>query len=323
MACPFRCIYCDQHKITGVDYLLGRKEVVQVIEEHLITIPKKRRHVEIAFFGGNFTGLNEETQEYYLSIAQNYVDSGKVQGIRLSTRPDYIDEDKLKLLNRYDVSSIELGAQSLDDEVLAKCGRGHTAADVENASKLIKQFGFNLGLQMMIGLPGDSPAKALETAKKIIALGANESRIYPCLVVRDTHLHKLYEQRNYRPLELDEAVSLTADLLLLFELNGVKVIRIGLHPSDDLKGRNLIAGPFHESFKELVLSEIWNRKFKSLLDWPQCEQIRIEVPPQELNFAVGYKGLNKNGLKNIYHKVLFKTNSNLSSRQFLVYPLSS
>jgi histone acetyltransferase (RNA polymerase elongator complex component) len=323
MACPFRCIYCDQQQITGVDHLPARKEVVHTIETHLQSFPRNNRHVEIAFFGGNFTGLRQETQQYYLSIAKKYLDEGKVHGIRLSTRPDFISTSKLELLKSYGVSTIELGAQSLDDEVLEACGRGHQASDVEQASSLIKEFGFRLGLQMMIGLPGDDHSKAIETARKIIGLGSDETRIYPCLIVRDTKLHRMFENGQYSPLTLESAVQISADLLLLFEANQVKVIRIGLHASDDLNTKSFIAGPMHPAFKTMVLSEIWSRKLTSYIDWPDTRHIVIDVPKQELNFAVGFNGANKLALKNRYAKVMFRANKLLTTREFKVHPMTA
>jgi histone acetyltransferase (RNA polymerase elongator complex component) len=184
--------------------------------------------------------------------------------------------------------------------------------------RLSSNLGFGLGLQMMIGLPGDNHAKAIETARKIIDLNADETRIYPCLIIRDTQLHKMYEDGQYKPLTLEDAVQMSADLLLVFEANYVKVIRIGLHGSDELNSKSLVAGPLHPAFKTMVLSEIWNRKLGSYIGWPDTEHIVIDVPKQELNFAVGFNGLNRQTLKNRFKKVVFRANNQLKDREFRV-----
>ncbi len=322
MACPFRCIYCDQHKITGKNKLPDASDVRQTIESHLKTMPATGAHIEVAFFGGNFTGLHVDNQKKYLDIAQEYLLDKRIQGIRLSTRPDYIDARKLDLLKQYGVTTIELGAQSLDDKVLEQCGRGHTLADVVQASKLIRQTGIYLGLQMMIGLPGDTLEKAMLTAKKIVALGATESRIYPCLVIKGTSLQTLFEQSKYHPLSIEEAVAWSVQLLLYFEAHGVKVIRIGLHPSAELEADGLVAGPYHRAFKTLVLSEIWAQQFKNYSLWPASDGVLIQVAPHEINFAVGFEAKNKKTIQQKYRYVKFISNSSLSGRHFHISSLA-
>lgn len=318
MACPFRCIYCDQHKITGKHKLPDEADVLQTIENHLKTIPSTGAHIEVAFFGGNFTGLPLDSQKAYLEIAQNYLLDRRIHGIRLSTRPDYIDAQKLDLLTRYGVSTIELGAQSLDDKVLEQCGRGHTAADVEKASNLIRQAGMHLGLQMMIGLPGDTYEKAMQTAKKIVALAASETRIYPCLIIKDTPLQTLYEQGKFSPLPMEEAVVWSVQLLQYFEAHKVKVIRLGLHPSADLEADGLVAGPYHRAFKTLVLSEIWRQQFNNYSFWPPSDGVLIKVSPHEMNFAVGFEARNKKAIQRRYRYVKFAADASLSRRQFQI-----
>ncbi|MCK5765879.1 MAG: radical SAM protein, partial [Bacteroidales bacterium] len=179
LACPFRCIYCDQHKITGKTHLPGPEEVKEIIEKHLASFPKRKKEVEIGFFGGNFTGIPIEEQRRYLGVAVEYLREGKVQGIRLSTRPDYINEQVIKLLKTYKVTTVELGAQSMVDEVLQASSRGHTVADTVKASEMIRAARIRLGLQMMIGLPGDKPEYDLQTASAFVELEADDARIYP------------------------------------------------------------------------------------------------------------------------------------------------
>lgn len=318
MACPFRCIYCDQTRITGMKQLPEEKSIIGLIEAHLDSFKTDNRHVEIAFFGGNFTGLDAAVQKFYLEIASRYVKQGRVNSLRLSTRPDYISKHKLDLLAAYPVGTIELGAQSLDEEVLAQCGRGHTAHDVAEAAGLIKQYGFRLGLQMMMGLPGDSHQKSVETAGRIIALGAEESRIYPCLVIRGTHLESLYRQNRYHPLGLQQAVNTAAVLWMMFVHAGVKVIRLGLHPSEELRGEGLVAGPFHPAFKMMVMTAVWRNQFAQKMDWPKHPAIAIDVPAAELNHAIGFKKANRIWLQARFNEVKFRPDERLKGYDFKV-----
>ena len=217
LACPFQCIYCNQQKISGRLSIPTEEEILKIIEDHLSTIPTENSEVELAFFGGNFTGIDKSEQIRLLQLVNPYLKSGRIKGIRLSTRPDYIDEEILKMLKDFGVRTIEIGAQSLDDKVLHLSKRGHTAKDTEQAAKMILEAGFSLGLQMMIGLPGDTLESAIYTANRIVELGADSTRIYPTLVIRDTVMEKMYHEERFKPLSLEEAVSWSKDLLLVFE----------------------------------------------------------------------------------------------------------
>lgn len=316
LACPFQCVFCDQRKISGHQESPDLEEVRHTIEEHLSTIPTAGSHVEIGFFGGNFTGIDPLIQEAYLGTAADYLSTGRIHGIRLSTRPDYISPEKLHMLKHYGVSSIELGAQSLDRDVLRLSGRGHKAEDIEEASRLILQEGFSLGLQMMLGLPGDTPEKSVFTAKRIVELGASNTRVYPTLVIKGTKLHKMYLSGKYRPLELNEAVNWAKEVTKIFEEANVRIIRMGLHPSEGLlSGEDLVAGPYHVSFRELVETEIWSEILKPL-STKNGKVLTISVPPTEFNYAVGYNGRNKKELSGIFHKVRFISDPSLHGRQF-------
>ncbi len=317
-ACPFNCIFCNQKNISGFKEPPGEQDIINIIESHLSTIPPKC-HVEIAFFGGNFTGIPIDDQERYLSVVFPYLDKGKVHGIRLSTRPDYINEEGLSLLKRFNVKTIELGVQSMDDEVLISSGRGHTAKEVASSSAMIKESGFNLGLQMMIGLPGDTLEKSINTANDIIKLGAKITRIYPTLVIKDTELEEMYITGKYDPLSLQEAVKWSAILLQQFENSGVNVIRIGLHPGKELiSGESLIAGPFHVSFRELVLTKIWRNILELQIQPGSYKKIDIYISPDEINYAIGHKGGNKKMLLDRYTRVNFKKDSSLRKREIHV-----
>ncbi|MEI6765655.1 MAG: radical SAM protein [Bacteroidota bacterium] len=316
-ACPNRCIFCDQQKITGNIEMPKAAEIQALIERNLATMPADA-HIEIGFFGGTFTGMPHHEQEYYLATAQPYLESGRIKGIRLSTRPDFIDEAVLELLKKYHVSLIELGAQSMDDAVLAVAERGHTADDVRKASHMIKSAGFALGLQMMVGLPGDDAAADIRTAESFAALEADCVRIYPVLVIKGTALEGLYRKKIFQPLSLDEAAERTAVLLEYFISKNIAVIRVGLHVSEEMKaGQEVVAGPVHSSFREIAMTKAWARKFAGIAQSKQ-KKITIFVGEQQYNTAIGYGGANKKSLQLKYQTVKFRTDNNLNGMEFYV-----
>jgi len=315
-ACPFRCVYCNQYNITNRQKALEPESVKLLIDRYLEFIPPYA-HTKVGFFGGSFTGLSIEEQNHYLDIVQPYIEQGRVAEIQLSTRPDYISRTILDNLLSHHVTTIELGAQSLDDDVLRLSGRGHTVQDVEKASELILSYHFKLGLQMMIGLPGDTPAKALSTAQKIIELGASCTRIYPALVIKDTDLAEWFRAGKYTPLSLHEAVCQALEVMELFEEHHVKILRVGLHPSEGLLNREtLVAGPFHVSFKELVLTEKWRRKFESMMDSKEETSLQITVNPMQINAAVGYHGANRKWLLKHFVQVEFRQDNAIPMDDF-------
>lgn len=320
LACPHQCVFCDQKKISGRLKTPGIDEIKSTINNYLSSVEKANCRVEIAFFGGNFTGLAQADQKIYLDIAQEYVDKGMADGIRMSTRPDYINAETIKFLSCYSISTIELGAQSFDDNVLNKSGRGHTVADIINASGLIKQAGISLGLQMMTGLPASSPEAEIKTAMKIIELGADNTRIYPALVIKGTKLEELYNEGKYKPQTMEEAVEICAKLYKLFEAAGVTILKLGLHPSEGLlSGCDLAAGQFHLSFRELVLTALWKELLQDIpSDKSKGDSVIIEVPPGEINYAAGYGASNKNMLLRKFAKVKYRINTQLTGRTFNV-----
>lgn len=315
-SCPHRCIFCDQHKISGTVEVPSPKDVREIIETHLSTI-KNRKYTDIAFFGGSFTGMSLEMQEEYLKIAFQYIKNESVRSIRLSTRPDYIDEENLNLLKNYGVRTIELGAQSFDDEVLKMSNRGHTAAKTIEASQLIKEKGFQLGLQMMIGLPGDTEVKSLHTASEIIRLGANNTRIYPTLILKNTALARMFKEEKYKPMSIEKAVSLTKKIMLMFEKGNVKILRVGLHPSEELDcSKSLIAGPYHPSFKGLVLTERWADIFCADFPKTKLKELHLHINPLQINYAIGYKSQNKNYLIKLGYKPKFIPDVNIAEFEY-------
>jgi histone acetyltransferase (RNA polymerase elongator complex component) len=319
LACPHQCVFCNQRKISGTLKVPSIDEAEEIIKQHLKTIPKENSEIEIGFFGGNFTGIDLDLQIKYLSLALHYSLITNLSGIRISTRPDYIDEEKLALLKEYGVYTIELGAQSMVDEVLIASGRGHTVSDTEKASKMILDHGFSLGLQMMIGLPKDSFERSLYTAERIVELGADNTRIYPTLVIQDTVLAEMYHEVQYQPLSLTTATLWSKELFKIFEKAEVKVIRMGLHPSEGLlSGEELLAGPFHKSFRELVMTELWNEKFEKTIKGSEGERVVIYVNPKQFNFAIGYNGKNKKMLLQKFETVTFKSDPSLKGRKFHV-----
>lgn len=298
-ACPYKCVYCNQFAIAGQSAVPQPEAVDHIIQEHLATMPADAEK-RIAFFGGSFTGMSIEEQTEYLKVAQPYIEQGLVSGIQLSTRPDYISQEILDNLKVHHVQIIELGAQSLDDDILRTVNRGHTVQQVIDASKMIIDNGFQLGLQMMIGLPGDTKEKAIRTAETIAALGATCTRIYPTLIVEKTLLAQWYRNGQYKPLSLEEAVDWCKNIYQFFQTKGIQVLRVGLHPSEGLlSGKDYIAGPFHISFKELVLTAIWHDRIQKEVDAHPGEEIIISVPANEINYAVGYNSANKRTFPNV------------------------
>lgn len=313
LACPHCCIFCNQKHISGQLKAPKPEDVRTTIEQYLSTI-KEGSEVEVAFFGGSFTCLDSSLQEAYLKEVQPYIKEGRVQAIRLSTRPDYIDRETLDRLQHYNVLDIELGAQSLDDEVLQYSERGHSVEDVEKASELINFYGFNLGLQMMIGLPLDTLDKSIYTAKKILSLNAKSTRIYPTLVIEHTTLAKLYREGKYSALSIPEAIEWTKEIYKIFSATDITILRVGLHPSKDiLSGKGFLAGPFHVSFFELVLSSLWKDKIQAM---PQGIN-ELHINPVDVNYVVGYKSSNKPYLQSLNPQLKIIQDTSIAKGDFL------
>jgi len=295
--CPHDCVFCNQKKITGLSTNVTRNNVVEMIESHLLTF-KDKGIIEVAFYGGSFTAIDIPTQEMLLSVAYEYKSKGLINKIRLSTRPDAISVDILKLLKRYGVDIIEIGVQSLDEDVLKLSERGHNIEAIYNSSKLIVENGFSLGLQMMLGLPGDNEKKALKTARKIIEIKPDFIRIYPTLVIKNTMLNSMYEKGEYVPISLDEAVRISGKILMACTLANISVIRIGLQPTDNIQlGKDVVAGPFHPSFRQLVETWMYNLLLKDYFEVNR-ENIKdrnmtIHTSNKILSAIVGQKGENK------------------------------
>ena len=263
--CPHTCVFCNQRRITGVATTVTPADIQRILEFHMRQITRPYC-VEAAFYGGSFTALPFAVQKQLLQPTAAYLADGRLQAVRLSTRPDCIDEPILTLLRHSGVQTIELGAQSFDDSVLRAAGRGHTAAAIRRAAGLIRAYGFALGIQLMPGLPGDTEQSMMQTLQETLALRPDCVRIYPTLVLRGTRLADLYQAHRFTPLSMETAVSIAAHMKLAFERAGIRVIRTGLQSSPELDaGDTILAGPYHPAFGEMVESCIFAAMVEKVL----------------------------------------------------------
>lgn len=255
IGCPHCCIFCNQWRVTGSSAQPGKEPVEATIEKYLSAVSATVERVELAFFGGSFTGIDPELQERYLSWIQPYISNGAINSIRVSTRPDYITAGSLSLLKKYNVETVELGVQSFDDDVLTASGRGHSSEDSVKAVRLIKESGFRAGIQLLPGLPLDTPVKSLKSAEIAVSLMPEDVRIYPAVVLKDTVLENLYNSGEYIPLTLDQAVEHCSVMYGMFSERGINVIRMGLHPMDISDDDSpVIAGPYHPAMGFMIKS---------------------------------------------------------------------
>ena len=322
LGCPFNCIFCGQKKISGRTKVVLPPEIGPTISSYLLTMSKDNTHKEVAFFGGSFTAIPEKEQEAYLRETLPFIKRGDVQGIRLSTRPDFINPKILRNLKKYNVSTIELGVQSMSEDVLKKAKRGHTTKDIKKASGLIRKMGFKLGHQLMVGLPGSSLPKEIMTAKASIKMKVDEVRIYPVIVVKDTALETMYRKGFYKPLEEKEAVKRCAELVKLFRKNKVKVLRCGLHPSRGfLSGEDMVKGPFHEAFGQKVESFIYWEILKKFIDREKNpDKIkRIIFHSKDTASVIGYERHNAAYIEKITRRPkIFSSSCALSEGELMV-----
>ena len=262
--CPHACVFCNQRRISGAKKPAEAQDVKQAITEAAAFLPKGGKR-QLAFYGGSFTAIPVKEQEALLGAAKEALDRGEIDSIRLSTRPDAIDAAVLDRLKACGVETVELGAQSMDDAVLRLTERGHTAEDVERASKLIRAAGFKLILQMMTGLPGATDVTDIETARRLIALQPDGVRIYPTVIVRDTALYDMWQAGAYKEHTVEDAVRVCAKIVPLFEKASIPIIRLGLNPTEELSGGAAVAGAYHPALGELVKSRILLEKARALL----------------------------------------------------------
>ena len=319
MGCPNMCVFCNQRSISG-KMSFDISKVKNEIDEALATT-QNDDEIEIAFFGGSFTGIDRELMISLLSLAQEYIDCGRVASIRLSTRPDYIDDEILDILASFGVKTIELGLQSMDDEVLEKSKRGHTSLCAEKACKMIKDRGFSLIGQMMIGLPNSTVEKEIHTAKKICEMGADGARIYPTVVFYDTELCSMMQSGIYSPLSNDDAVERTKEALKVFVAEDVPCIRVGLQSGENLSDASLVAGGAnHSAIGELSMSALYLDKICEKIDaqnlTKEPEKMTIYCPKGDISKIVGQKRKN---IEKIYQKYGIKNVKVLEKNELLSY----
>lgn len=330
LGCPNMCVFCNQKSISGHEKFQIEK-VYTIIDDALKTIDHINDEVEIAFFGGSFTGIDRQDMLYLLSAAKSYIDKGLVASIRLSTRPDYIDEEILRILKEHGVRNIELGVQSMDDCVLFASKRGHTSEQTRKACQLIKKYGFNLVGQMMLGLPGSSKKLEMETAAALIDCKVDAVRIYPTVVFCHTELQQMLAEGTYRPLELDDAAERAGYILDLLDNNNIPCIRCGLQSQENLADENTVcAGAYHPAFGSMAfgrlmririekkLADIGVKEYKNTgagITYKKALPITVEVNPDRIGDAMGYKKENKNYF---YHKynVIIKVEANNTIKGF-------
>jgi histone acetyltransferase (RNA polymerase elongator complex component) len=294
--CPHQCIFCNQHAITGIKKRnFTTHNLCPQVEAFLKNNSKQRRPVQIAFYGGNFLGMNAKNVRSLLAEAARFVEQGVVDSIRFSTRPDTINPKSIDMIKVFPVSTVELGAQSLDDQVLAISRRGHKAMDTEKAVHFLKNHSYEIGIQIMVGLPGDDQEKLMNTAQRVAKLKPDVVRIYPTVVLAGSPLAKWYHTGKYEPLSLEEGVTLVKQLFLLFIKKNIRVIRMGLQASEEfIEDSSILAGPYHPAFGHLVHSEIFLDHAISALESTEIhdKRIIIRVHPKNISKMRGLKNEN-------------------------------
>lgn len=318
--CKNECVFCNQKKISGKVKSVTVEDVDNEIKKYLGYFNskdiKKNRKVQIAFFGGSFTGINIEEQIKYLEIANKYIAERKINSIRLSTRPDYISPKILKILKKYNVDTIELGVQSLDNEVLTSAKRGHLKKDVMRASRLISLYNINLGHQLMIGLPNSNVKKEINSIKNCLKYNPINLRIYPVYVINPSELYDMYKKGEYVPLTLEEAIDRSYEVIKECRNNDVKIIRIGLQSTDEItSGNKELVGPICDNFAEYVLArfvfekldKIINNKFNEINKNSNIKyNIEVNVNKKYMSIVSGPKKINKKKLMEKYNNIDIK-----------------
>ena len=307
LGCPNDCIFCNQKTISGQKDSMTKDKAKKIIDNYLANVDTSDGKIEIAFFGGSFTAIDEQKQEELLQVAYEYIENGKVEDIRISTRPDAINKQILKRLKKYKVKTIELGVQSANDYILHRANRGHNFDDVRKASKLIKRYGFKLGHQMMVGLPESTKIDELNTAKELIKLKPKMVRIYPVLIVKNTKLEEEYNKGVYEPLPLVQAVEICKELVRMFVNKKIDVIRVGLQNTDEItepteNNSQVVAGPYHPAFRQLVESGLWYDSIVSKIKKlnVKVKEVEVTVNPLDSNNVIGHKKENVIKLKDLY-----------------------
>ncbi len=307
LGCPNNCTFCNQKRISGQTKMVTAQDVKDTIDFFLKHFRDDYKYVEVAFFGGSFTAIDEKTQVELLEAVQEYIQNKKVNSIRISTRPDCIDKEILKRMKKYHVKTIELGVQSTNNYILKRCKRGHTYEDTKKASKLIRRYGFILGHQMMVGLPESTKQDEINTAKELIRLKPKIVRIYPVLVIKDTELADEYERGDYTPLTVGQAVERCKEIVDLFNRNKINVIRVGLQNTEEItdpgtEKSSVIAGPYHPAFRQLVESSMWYDSIVNKIKKVNAKVKKVKIIANDVNVnnIIGHKKENIEKLKDVY-----------------------
>ncbi|SMD04649.1 Radical_SAM C-terminal domain-containing protein [Desulfocicer vacuolatum DSM 3385] len=323
--CPHQCAFCNQSIITSQSHPLPDADFIEKEVNRFLEFKGKRRQVQLAFFGGNFLGLPQEKIVDLLECAKQLVNEGKIDDVRCSTRPDTISESILGAIKNYDLTTVELGVQSMDNRVLAQARRGHTREDTKNAAGILKAYGIHTGMQMMVGLPGDTFRTALETAEAICRLKPDFMRIYPLIVLEGSVMTRWYRQGRYIPMELSESVTLVKELYKIFNQHKIPVIRMGLQASDLLQDpQSMVAGPWHPAFGHLVFSELFLDRTLDEIEkkYPMTvpEQLILTVHPASHSRLRGDKNHNMKILQSKYPRSNFtvKTDSRLGRETIII-----
>lgn len=302
LGCPHQCAFCNQTSITGVTPdTISPETLCLLINEFLEYKKTQRRSVQVSFYGGNFLGLKKEYIRILLDETTKFVKNKRIDSIRFSTRPDTISDKQLDIIKDYPVSTIEIGVQSMDNQVLAMAKRGHTTLDTEKAAALLKERNYDVGMQMMVGLPGDDEIKSLFTAQRIASLSPDFVRIYPTVVLAHSRLAVWYRKGEYTPWSLSRCVALVKNLYLFFKSKKIPVIRMGLQASEDLaKDTTILAGPYHPAFGHMIHSEIFLDMAVSIMEAEKrsYDKITINVHPRSISKMRGLKNKNVESLKN-------------------------
>lgn len=310
LGCRNECVFCNQRKISGNIKQEPVENVENIIEKYLEYFKHvENKKIEIAFFGGSFTGININRQIQYLEAANKYIKSGKVNSIRISTRPDYISVDILKLMKKYNVRTIELGVQSLDNNVLLASKRGHQKKEVVRASKLIKFFEINLGHQIMLGLPESTPQTELYTIDEVLKLSPSDLRIYPVYIIEPSELYDMYIDGRYNPLTLDEAIIRTYNIIKRCQKTDIKIIRIGLQSTEIITSKNdTVIGPVCDNFGEYVIAKVVREKIEDEINGIKLvyndegyNRINIITEKRYASFIIGPKKINRLYFKEKYN----------------------
>ena len=307
LGCPNNCTFCNQKRISGQTKMVTAQDVKDTIDFFLKNFRDDYKYVEVAFFGGSFTAIDEKIQVQLLEAVQEYIQNKKVNSIRISTRPDCINKEILKRMKKYHVKTIELGVQSTNNYILKRCKRGHTYEDTKKASRLIRRYGFILGHQMMVGLPESTKQDEINTAKELIRLRPKIVRIYPVLVIKDTELADEYERGDYTPLTVGQAVERCKEIVDLFNRNRINVIRVGLQNTEEItdpgtEKSSVIAGPYHPAFRQLVESSMWYDSIVNKIKKVNAKVKKVKIIANDVNVnnIIGHKKENIEKLKDVY-----------------------